>query len=140
MKPDRGAAGPGTSEVKTGILLVEDEELLRVLVERYLENHGFCVFSAGDGVVAVQLYQEYWREIQIVISDIDLPNMNGVELFQRIKAINPEVQAIVASGSLDVQLEHQLLEAGVKRFLWKPYGPEEILKTIREVLEGKRDH
>lgn len=135
MIHEHGEEKQRDSETERGILLVEDEELLRTLMEDYLGERGFRVFSARDGAEAVHLYRENWNTIQIVFSDVDLPMLNGLDAFQRMKEINPDVRVIFASGSLNPSLKHQLRQAGAKRFVQKPYGLDDILKTIREVLQ-----
>ncbi len=117
------------------ILVVEDDELLLSLVERFLTENGFRVLTANDGLEAVHFYRTHGKRIRIVLMDIDLPTLNGLDAFQRMKEINADVRVVFASGSLNPSLKHQLREAGAKRFVQKPYGPDDILKTIREVLQ-----
>ncbi len=134
MVRGQGEGSQNYFEARTGILLVEDEELLRTLVADYLAERGFCVYAAQDGVQAVQLYREHEKTIQIVFSDIDLPNLNGVDAFRQMRAINPDVQVIFASGSLNPLLKKRLHDAGVKYVLQKPYSPEEIVTMIGTLL------
>jgi DNA-binding NarL/FixJ family response regulator len=63
--------------------------------------------------------------------------MTGLEEINLIKKINPDVKIIVATGFLDPEIKSELLKAGVKKFILKPYNFEEILKLTREVLDGK---
>ena len=137
MGPESNERDQDYPEISTGILLVEDEELLRSLVERYLQSEGFQVYTAADGIEAVQQYREHWKMIQVVCSDCDLPKLNGFEAFQQMKAINADVKVMFASGFFKPQVIQQLRAAGVKYFVQKPYGPEEILTTIR-ILLGER--
>ena len=116
------------------ILIVEDEELLRDLVEEFLKVSGYRVLTANDGLKAVEYYKTHAGEIRVVLLDINLPVLSGPEAFQRMKEINPDVPVIFASGSLNAPLKQKLLAGGAKRVVQKPYGPQEILETIRQIL------
>ncbi|HEY6951177.1 MAG TPA: PAS domain S-box protein, partial [Bacteroidota bacterium] len=136
-----GSAASGSeepSEVKGGhetILLVEDEDLLRDAAKEILESSGYTVLTAADGEEANRIYARRHPDISLLLSDFGLPKLQGDELFKSIKAINPKVRAIFASGYLDPQLKTELLRAGVKDFIQKPYVPDEILRKIRETLD-----
>jgi PAS domain S-box-containing protein len=126
------------SEVRGGdetILLVEDEDLLRDAAEEILVSSGYTVLTAGDGEQATQIYSQHKKDIALVVSDYGLPKLQGDEFFKNVKEMNPKVKAIFASGYLEPHLKTQLLNAGVKDFIQKPYIPAEILKKIREVLD-----
>ncbi len=126
------------SEVRGGdetILLVEDEELLRDAAKEILSSSGYTVLTAGDGEEATKIYSQHKKEIALVLSDYGLPKLQGDEFFKNVKEMNPKVKAIFASGYLEPHLKAQLLNAGVKDFIQKPYIPAEILKKIREVLD-----
>ncbi|MBM2840572.1 MAG: sensor histidine kinase response regulator, partial [Bacteroidetes bacterium] len=123
---------PGGSET---VLLIEDEEALRELARGVLEARGYRVLLAADGEEAVQLYTEHRNEIAVVISDMGLPRMDGAGVFQRIKDINPAVKFILVSGYLEPEIKADLLKAGAKGFVQKPYTPLGILKQMRDVVE-----
>ena len=123
---------PGGDET---ILLVEDEELLRDAAKEILSSNGYTVLTAGDGEEATQIYSLRKSEIALLLSDLGLPKIQGDELFKNVKVMNPKVKAIFASGYLDPNLKNELLKAGVKDFIQKPYVPAEILKKVRETLD-----
>lgn len=136
---DENASSAGeVSEVRGGdetILLVEDEELLRDAAKEILSSNGYKVLTAGDGEEATQIYSRRKGEIALVVSDLGLPKIQGDELFKNVKEMNPKVKAIFASGYLEPHLKSELLKAGVKDFIQKPYVPTEILKKVRETLD-----
>lgn len=125
-KPDKGSM----------VLLVEDEEMLLELLQTLLEENGYKVLVAKDGREAVEIYTRHKDEISVVLSDMGLPKLGGWEAFQKMKEINPRVKSILASGYLDPNLRADMIKAGAKDFVQKPYIPEIILARIREVING----
>ncbi|MBS4029207.1 MAG: PAS domain S-box protein [Ignavibacteriales bacterium] len=116
------------------ILVVEDEELLLDLVRSELESAGYHILTASDGAEAVEVYKQHKDSIDIVISDMGLPKIEGMEAFHLMKAINPKVRFILASGYIEPILKEELLAAGAKAVLHKPYTLNVLQKTIQEVL------
>jgi CheY-like chemotaxis protein len=129
--PDHVADKQGKSET---VLVIEDEPMLLDLLQVLLETNGYRVLTAADGEQALKVYQENLKEISVVLSDMGLPKIGGWEVFQRMKELNPSVRSILASGYLDQHLRSDLIDAGAKDFIQKPYIPDQILKRIREVI------
>lgn len=125
---------PGGSET---LLIVEDEKALNENLDAVLTGKGYTVLSAFDGLTAVKIYAERQKEIALVLTDLGLPKLTGMEEFKRIKRLNPNVRIIVATGYLDPEMRSELLKAGVQKFIYKPYNPKVVLKVVREVLDGK---
>jgi two-component system, cell cycle sensor histidine kinase and response regulator CckA len=119
------------------ILLVEDEEPLLDMFSTILEFHGYAILKAGDGKQAIELYQQNQREIDLVVTDMGLPEVTGKDEFKELKKINPNVKVILASGFLEPETKTELLNAGAKSFIQKPYNAKAILRIIREVLDEK---
>ena len=120
------------------ILVVEDEELLRELLVIVLEENGYDVLSARDGIEAYEMYVRYKDIIVIVLSDLGLPRLGGWEAFCKMKEVNPSIKAILASGYFDPELKEKIIASGAKHFVQKPYNPADILATIRSLIE--EDH
>ncbi|MGH2569206.1 MAG: PAS domain S-box protein, partial [Bacteroidota bacterium] len=118
------------------LLVVEDEELLLDLVKTFLENGGFKVLVARDGHEAVELYKNHQHNIDLVLSDLGLPGMNGVDLIRGLQELNPRVRVVVASGYLSPVVRSEFLQRGLEEFVDKPYRPDEVIKTIRRVLDS----
>lgn len=123
----------GSSEA---ILVVEDEELLLDMVRVLLEENGYKVFTAFDGNEALAVYKLHKHEINLVLTDMGLPRLSGTEEFIRLREITPELKVILASGYLDAELKTEMLNAGARAFIQKPYVPADILRIIREVLDN----
>jgi two-component system cell cycle sensor histidine kinase/response regulator CckA len=117
------------------ILFVEDEELLRDTVCPFLESKGYTVHMAKDGLEGIDRYSQHKQEIALVITDLGLPRMSGMEEFKRLKEINSNVKVIFASGFFDPNVKSEFLKAGAHGFIQKPYMIDEILQIIRKVLD-----
>jgi len=83
----------------------------------------------------LQKYGEQGSKIDLIISDIGLPIMNGIELFERLIVANPQVKVIIASGYIEPDKRSDLLSRGLKDFVQKPYRPSEVWTKVREALD-----
>ncbi|MGA9405814.1 MAG: PAS domain S-box protein [Bacteroidota bacterium] len=119
------------------LLVVEDEETLLEMLKVVIEEKGYHVITANDGLQALEVYRSRKDEINMVLSDVGLPKITGELLFGELKKLNPSVKVILASGYIDINSKSEVLKAGVKEFIQKPYFPDEVLKKIREVLDRK---
>ena len=119
-----------------GILLAEDEEVIRGMAQIGLESKGYRVFAAADGAAAISIYREHWREIDIVIADMVMPRMSGPELFAQVKEVNPGVRVIVSSGYSHDQEGQRMLRHGCLGYLQKPYNIESLNQLVRSVLDS----
>jgi len=121
------------------ILVVEDEEMLLDLLKLFLEENGYQVLTAGDGMEAVEMYEKHVAEISVVLSDMGLPKLGGWEAFRRMKLINPSVCCILASGYFDPDLRADMIREGALDFVQKPYVPTIILGHISAAIrtQGK---
>src|SRR5258708_20632656 len=123
---------PGTET----ILLVEDEANLRYLARQYLEKQGYKVIEAADGAVAMQIAVAHDKVIDLLLTDVIMPGMNGRELAQRIAEIRPNVKILYMSGSTENVIGHNgMLDAGV-RLLQKPFTLRDLRSKVREVLDA----
>jgi DNA-binding response OmpR family regulator len=125
---------PGGTET---LLVVEDEEMLMMTLQMLLVEKGYNVLSASDGLTAVDIYKERKKEIALVLTDLGLPKMSGMEECVQIKKLNPSARMIVATGYLAPEIKSEFLKAGIQHFLYKPYDLKKVLKEIREVLDEK---
>ena len=121
------------------ILVVDDEELVCDLLREQLGGLGYRVLACVDVEAAVICYRRLWRSIDLVVLDMLMPKKSGLELFLEMKAINPEVRAIIASG-FSLQGEAQeALDQGVMGFIPKPFAQAHLARVVGEALEGARD-
>jgi signal transduction histidine kinase/ActR/RegA family two-component response regulator len=126
-------------EIKGGtetVLVVEDEETLKEAVRLILSMKGYTVLTAEDGNQAVEMYRDHVKEIALVVCDFGLPRYNGHEVLRRLRAINPEVKFILASGYIDPQEKSAILKDGAKDFLQKPYVANDVMRKIRDVIDS----
>jgi PAS domain S-box-containing protein len=124
---------PGGSET---VLVIEDEEMLIELLKSTLEAKGYHVLLARDGVEAVDLYRQYHHEIAVVLSDVGLPRLSGIELCRELKKINPAVKVALASGYLDQTMKQELATVDAKVFIQKPYNPDAVLRQVRAMIDS----
>ena len=116
------------------VLLVEDEEILRILFSDMLSTCGIKCFEAKNGRHAVEMYQQLWPQIDIVILDMIMPEMDGPDAFRAMKKINPDIRAMLATGfSLNNEIQ-AVLDEGVMGFIHKPFMKNELIEKIIEVM------
>jgi PAS domain S-box-containing protein len=125
---------PGGTET---LLVVEDEEMLMMSLQMVLVEKGYNVIPAKDGLEALKIYQENKNDIALVLTDLGLPTITGLDVCQRIKAIKSNERVVLATGYLDPEMKTELLKTGIKHFLYKPYDLKRVLKVVRETLDGK---
>jgi PAS domain S-box-containing protein len=125
---------PGGTET---LLVVEDEEMLMMSLQMILVEKGYKVIPAKDGLEAVNIYKKRKNEISLVMTDLGLPKLSGIEECAQIKKYNPNARLILATGFLDPVMKSEFLKAGIQHFLYKPYDLKKVLKEIREVLDEK---
>ena len=121
------------------ILFVEDELLLREVVQSTLESIGYKVIIAANGQEAVDIYKKQFKNISLVLSDMGLPKLSGTDEFALLKKINPNVKVIFASGYISIETKSELLKQGAKGFILKPYNLNEVLQMVREVLNENKN-
>ncbi len=122
------------SAAQSTILFIEDEEMLGVVAKSTLEDAGYIVLWAKDGEQAVALYKEHHKEIALVITDMGLPKLGGWEVFEQLRALNPKVQVVIASGFIADNLKRQMLEHGAMDIINKPYRLEDLLARVKKIL------
>jgi len=115
------------------ILLVEDEEALRGVGREILQMYGYTVLLAADGAAGLELAQNYPHPIQLLMTDILMPRMSGIELAAQLSTLRPEMKILYTSGYNDSGDSLPMI-AGA-RYLQKPYAMEELAHTLRELLD-----
>ncbi len=116
------------------ILIVDDEEAIREITKGSLEAFGYRVLTASDGTEAVALYVLYRDEIQVVVTDMVMPYMDGPATIRALQRINPQVKIIATSGLAGNGKVAEAASAGVKTFLNKPYTADKLLNALAEIL------
>jgi PAS domain S-box-containing protein len=119
------------------ILVVDDEEPLCNLLREVLTRRGYRVLVARSGEEAIDLYQQWREEVDLVILDIVMPGMSGSEVFEALLRLNPRTRVLLSSGYTQEGAAGELLRKGARGFLQKPYLITELTAKVREVLEQK---
>jgi PAS domain S-box-containing protein len=119
------------------ILFVDDEEMLRSLSKRALEQFGYRVLLAADGVEAVRLYREHEREIDLVVLDLSMPRKGGEDAFQEMHAINASVKVLLCCGYNEALANKKIATENLVGFLPKPFGLETLAQTVQNALKSR---
>jgi two-component system, cell cycle sensor histidine kinase and response regulator CckA len=116
------------------ILVVEDQREVRQLAIRALSKHGYSVFSAANSNEAIVFCEEHTGPLHLVLTDVVMPGLNGVELAKRLAAMRPDLKFLFMSGYTDNAIVQQgVLKEGA-RYLQKPFTPDGLARFVREVL------
>ena len=115
------------------LLIIDDEEPVRKVVGLYLRSKGYEVITAADGKRGMELFQQ--ERPPIVLTDIKMPGMDGIEVLKEIKEISPETEVIVITGHGDMNLSIQSLQLDASDFITKPVGNEALSVAIRRAEE-----
>lgn len=120
------------------ILLTEDEESVRKLIQTFLDGQGYTVLVAEDAMSAINIVRDYPEPIDMLITDLKMPGMSGKELANRLCEIKPEIKILYISGYAEVEIE-ELTGCGSKEihFLSKPFTSSELRLKVQTVLSNK---
>jgi len=129
--PERTHLNPCGGET---ILLVEDERDLRTLSANILTQQGYKVIEAKDGLDALELFKQRMPEIDLVLSDLAMPNMGGRELASHLLELKPDLRIFFISGYAPPPDSEELASRCI--VLEKPINPSELLKEVRRILDG----
>jgi len=123
------------------ILLVEDELLLREGVQEVLEVNGYKVIGAGDGLEALEWLEQV--TVSLIISDLVMPNMNGVDFVREVRLKHPDLPIIVASGSPGSVMKRLGIDSiqvpGATACIMKPFKGADLVALIERVLQQSAD-
>ncbi|MEO1368495.1 MAG: response regulator, partial [Acidobacteriota bacterium] len=116
------------------VLVVDDEAVVRDVVELILRNTGFDVLTAASGGEALEIYRAEGERISGVIMDLTMPGLDGLATFERLREINPEIKVLLSSGYSGDTLIERYLEKGFAGFIAKPYRPSTLRAALREAM------
>ena len=116
------------------ILIVDDEESIRVIAEATLNRYGYTAATTVDGTDALALYTQKRGEIAAVVTDLAMPHMDGITLIRALRKLDPGLKIIAMSGLVSEEQAAELKSLNVKEFLSKPYTAEQLLTTLAETL------
>jgi PAS domain S-box-containing protein len=120
------------------VILVDDEETIRALGRRMIENLGFKALVAADGREALDVYRAHMGEIVLVLLDLTMPHMDGEQAFRELRLLDPGVRVVMSSGYTESDIAPRFTGEGLVGFLQKPYTQAELRETIRAALDVPR--
>ena len=117
------------------LLIVDDEAFILQMTSAVLEDAGYRVLTAQDGSAAITMFQQHRHEISVVLLDMMMPGLDGLQTLDGLRKIDPGVTVLACSGLRTAQREAEVLERGAKAFLPKPYSGDQLLRTLAELLK-----
>ncbi len=138
--PEKEAAPPSSSpaEFPTGaglILLVDDDAQIRHLVQRMLERLGYDTVCASGGAAALEIFKEKRDSLDLVLCDLSMPGMSGIEVLENLRALDAAIPVILSSGYSEDDLKDRYRNKGFSGFLQKPYRMKTLGRMVEEVLK-----
>ena len=121
------------------VLVIDDEAPVREAVTDILESEGLTVLTAADGIAGVTAYRERQADIRLVLLDLSMPGLNGVDTFQALRQINPMVSVILSSGYSQDEATRRFAGQGLAGFLQKPYDVETLVNLVLQQLNRHAD-
>ena len=122
------------ADSKETILWVDDEEIVLKVWSLMLQKLGYTVLQARHGYEALEIFENNKNRISLVILDMRMPGMNGCEVYDRLKEIQPETKIIIASGYIDQYSLEELSKRDFNGYIEKPFKLKELSDKIEEVL------
>ncbi len=116
------------------VLIVEDEQELRSLFALLLEMEGFTVYQANDGKQGLEVLKAHAGDIGLLITDLNLPKLAGVDLIGHARTLNPAVKIVGTSGMGGNKVRDMVLKAGADEFLPKPFQPQDAIRRLKAIL------
>ncbi|QKG80470.1 response regulator [Tenuifilum thalassicum] len=117
---------------KYKILIADDDNISVILLTKYLKNIPTEFFIARDGVEAIKIFEDN-PDIDIILMDLKMPKLNGLEATKKIKSLNPNVKIIAETAFAMVDDEKKALDAGCDAYITKPINAEKLIKIIEEM-------
>ena len=120
------------SSMGVKIMVVDDSALSRRMMRRILEDAGYVVIEEADGATALTLYPV--QKPAIVMLDLIMTGMYGLQVLLAVRGIDPEARVIIASADLQRATQNEVKEAGAAGFVIKPFSAPDVLRTVEKVL------
>jgi len=137
VKQARSSPSIDTKRKNITILIADDEKYIRDLATKMLTIAGYNVILAQNGREAITIYRERMNDISCIILDLTMPELDGVEALSEIRKLNFDVPIIISSGYCEDDIEERFINKNISGFLQKPYQINDIVDTIKKVLENQ---
>ena len=133
---DQPGAEVGASHQASGstFLVVDDDDMVRLAIQRMLEHLGYCPIAAASGEEALDIYERSRAEIAAIILDITMPGLGGIETFRRLRAMDSQVKVIITSGDPLNPGIRDLEAQGISYLLAKPFHTEQLARAIHQTI------
>lgn len=118
------------------VLIADDEAICLAVTSRIVESAGLRVITAADGYEALRQYQRHCQEIQMVLLDIEMPGLNGVETFRRLKRIQDDVRVVIVSGHVTAANRAQIDTMRPAGYVDKPLTIEELFPLLEPLVKN----
>ena len=135
--PEPQTPAPSIPDGEETLLLVDDEPSIMEVARETFEEHGYNILSATSGEEALDIYRADGQNIHMVILDLGMPGMGGYQCLKELIKLNPAIKIIVASGYSAADNAAASLSAGARAFIGKPFGMNEMLSRVREILDDE---
>ena len=122
---------------KRRLLVVDDEDVVREVLQKSLTLLGYCAEVASGGAEAIQKFSEAPAPYELVILDMMMPEMSGDQVFAALKEIDPQVRVLISSGYASDERSKRVIDGGAKGFIRKPYSVEELAVEVKRCLESE---
>jgi CheY-like chemotaxis protein len=138
-QPTCGHKAPRTTSRKPGVLVVDDDPAIHTLLEPVLWQHGFKVWSASNGLQALDIYQELRGDIDLGLIDVCMPGLDGPRTLAALQRLNPEIRCCFMSGDPGRYTEDDLLQRGAVAFLQKPFRFSDLVSLLWQLVRPSED-
>jgi len=123
-----------TASPRDLVLVVDDEESVREVINSVLEAAGFDTLVAADGNSAVQLFRDNGAAIGLVLLDLSMPGLSGERTFEELRRLDSTVRVLLSSGYSEAEATRRFVGRGLAGFIQKPYRPEQLVDAVRRAL------
>jgi CheY-like chemotaxis protein len=123
---------------KPGVLIVDDDDAVRALLDVGLRQHGFVVWLAADGLEALRIYQGKGPEIDLVLLDVRMPAMDGPQTLAALSQLNPQIRSCFMTGQAGSYSQDELLKLGAAHVFAKPFQLAEVAQFLQTLLGNPR--
>ncbi|MEA3307699.1 MAG: response regulator, partial [Elusimicrobiota bacterium] len=118
------------------ILIVDDEPDMRLAIKNVLKLRGYEIFEAGDGLAALDIIKK--QDIHLMLLDIRLPGMDGIEVLERTRKVNRSLPVVMITGYGHIRSAVDVMKLGANEYLQKPFENTQLVKTVKRFLEDKK--
>ncbi len=137
-KPELTARVQNPSTAGT-VLVVDDEDAVRSVVKATLERSGYRVLLAGNGIEAIEIFQQAPDQVAVVLLDLTMPLMSGEETLHRLRTIRPDIPVLLSSGYNQIEIIQRFTGQGLAGFIAKPFSPATLIAKITSACAGSSD-